>query len=43
MSQGNETLNAMSPGGGAMGRRTLLEIFDVPIDFSAGDREAMTR
>jgi len=26
-----------------MGRRTLLEIFDVPIDFSAGDREAMTR
>jgi hypothetical protein len=40
--QGNETLNAMSPGGGAMGRRTSLEIFDVPIHFSAGDREAMT-
>jgi hypothetical protein len=40
--QGNETMNAMSPGGGAMGRRTSLEMFEVPIHFTARDREAMT-
>jgi hypothetical protein len=41
--KGNETLNSMSPSGGAMGRRTSLEMFEVPIHFIAGDREAMTR
>jgi hypothetical protein len=34
---GNETLNKMSPGdSGAMGKRTSLDIFEVPIHFSAG-------
>jgi hypothetical protein len=34
MQQGHETLNSMSPPAGAMGQRTSVEMYEVPVTFS---------